>query len=714
MTSDAQIVIGIKGQTEGGKRVRRTLDDVTRSGDRATKATGRLDKQIKTTNNSAKIFGRTLNLLAAGFAVRALGRISDEFTVLDTSLRNVTDSTQEYDRVFASLFKTAQDNGDIFSGLVSTYQKLNVSLEESVRRSTDLTKVTELLSRGFAASGTNAQTAAGASLQLTQGLATNFKAAGQELNSIIEGAPLLAKVIAIELGGKGATDLKKFAEQGTLTAQSFLDALIASEDAIKEFAIPPTIGRSIQRVSNEFLRLVGQSEGMRSAAETLATAIDGLAKNLNVVFKVLAVGFAAFGGYMLATRGLAAAVWLMNGAVAAFNAILLANPLGLFIAAVAAVSIAAFVFRDDIEKAMIQPIVELIIIMDEALVKLRDFLSFVPRGIAALSIGVQEKLGIIDSDVAQAALLAAGEGANTIFDPEALRAGAASRVAALRGGGGGPGAFVPQGGGATGGVANIKAMEQAQKDLKKVIKDTRSEQEALLLRIKDLNNLKTFANTTQEVEALDRALEIANEQLLTASTAIPGLETAFDRLTDGVDDFADSTADAFADFVTGTSSAKDALRGLLNDLARAAAKSAVSGPLKGLLGSAVGALGGFFGGGGVTASSFAATQTANIGSGLFGPGFATGGSLTIGGNSGTDQNQLSLNGAPIARVSQGEVLNIDRNKSSSGRQTIINQTINVTTGVQETVRSEIIQLLPEIQRSTKAAIQEDDLRGISS
>lgn len=41
------------------------------------------------------------------------------------------------------------------------------------------------------------------------------------------------------------------------------------------------------------------------------------------------------------------------------------------------------------------------------------------------------------------------------------------------------------------------------------------------------------------------------------------------------------------------------------------------------------------------------------------PGFATGGSMLIGGSPGVDQNLLSLNGQPIARVSRGETLNVN-------------------------------------------------------
>jgi hypothetical protein len=47
-------------------------------------------------------------------------------------------------------------------------------------------------------------------------------------------------------------------------------------------------------------------------------------------------------------------------------------------------------------------------------------------------------------------------------------------------------------------------------------------------------------------------------------------------------------------------------------------------------------------------------------------GFATGGGFTIGGNRGVDQNVMSLNGLPIARVSHGERVNISNDNSRGG------------------------------------------------
>jgi hypothetical protein len=54
------------------------------------------------------------------------------------------------------------------------------------------------------------------------------------------------------------------------------------------------------------------------------------------------------------------------------------------------------------------------------------------------------------------------------------------------------------------------------------------------------------------------------------------------------------------------------------------------------------------------------------------PGFASGGSFTIGGRGGADRNALSLNGRQIANVSRGETLSIG--KGGGSRQTVVNQT----------------------------------------
>jgi hypothetical protein len=51
------------------------------------------------------------------------------------------------------------------------------------------------------------------------------------------------------------------------------------------------------------------------------------------------------------------------------------------------------------------------------------------------------------------------------------------------------------------------------------------------------------------------------------------------------------------------------------------------------------------------------------------------------------------------------------NNKLGGGGVVVNQTINVTTGVQSTVRAEIANLMPQISEAAKGAVVEARMRG---
>jgi hypothetical protein len=51
------------------------------------------------------------------------------------------------------------------------------------------------------------------------------------------------------------------------------------------------------------------------------------------------------------------------------------------------------------------------------------------------------------------------------------------------------------------------------------------------------------------------------------------------------------------------------------------------------------------------------------------------------------------------------------NINEENNSIVVNQTINVTTGVQQTVRAEIVQLMPQIAQAAKGAVADARLRG---
>ena len=111
-------------------------------------------------------------------------------------------------------------------------------------------------------------------------------------------------------------------------------------------------------------------------------------------------------------------------------------------------------------------------------------------------------------------------------------------------------------------------------------------------------------------------------------------------------------------------------------------------------------------------------QLVNSAMGLFGispaptpgaPGVASGGPVKPG-----QPYTVGEHGREIfVPSSAGRILSVPQSKDaiSGGGDVVINQTINVTTGVQQTVRAEIKSLMPQIAESAKGAVADAKMRG---
>ncbi|HDI8308009.1 TPA: tape measure protein, partial [Acinetobacter baumannii] len=121
---------------------------------------------------------------------------------------------------------------------------------------------------------------------------------GEELNSVMEQTPALAKAIA---QGMGITvgELRSVAAEGKITSQEIVKALRNVEkDVDALFAKTDiTIGQSLTLLNNEITKFVGESGKGSGAAQVLAGTIQTLASNLDVLTSAMMVG----GAYWLGT-----------------------------------------------------------------------------------------------------------------------------------------------------------------------------------------------------------------------------------------------------------------------------------------------------------------------------------------------------------------------------------------------------------------------------
>ena len=177
---------------------------------------------------------------------------------------------------------------------------------------------------------------------------------------------------------------------------------------------------------------------------------------------------------------------------------------------------------------------------------------------------------------------------------------------------------------------------------------------------------------------------VAAEAQTSADFIEDSLGAVFDNLTSTLEEFANTGKFSFTDFTNS----------ILRDLNRLAAQG-VSDQIAGIFGSIFGGGGG--GGGGAGFGNIFGSIVSGIG-GLF--GFANGGSFDIGGRGGVDNNVMSINGKPIARVSRGETVDISPN-GGGGRP--IQVIMNIQTPDADSFQRSQDQILARVQAQLSRA-----------
>jgi len=195
-------------------------------------------------------FGGLLGAIGiTAFAQKTI-RSADSLANMRGQLKLVTDSQEELNAVYSRALSISNATGQATESTISLYARLARSTEELNLTQDDLFRITNAVNQSFVVSGASTQEANSAVLQLSQGLAAGALR-GEELNSVMENSPRLARALADGLG-VSIGELRALGSEGELTAERVTTALLASADGIAgEFAeMPMTIGRSMQALAN--------------------------------------------------------------------------------------------------------------------------------------------------------------------------------------------------------------------------------------------------------------------------------------------------------------------------------------------------------------------------------------------------------------------------------------------------------------------------------
>lgn len=259
-------------------------------------------------------------------------------------------------------------------------------------------------------------------------------------------------------------------------------------------------------------------------------------------------------------------------------------------------------------------------------------------------------------------------------------------------------------------LAEKKAKRDALERMKLIANSMTAEQKFMMesQRLQKILQGPDGVFDSTEIEAYRVAIEDVAAKLFKAGVATDEMSEADRKLKEDMEalngafrkigeDGLKRIEDSFVNLINGSKSVKDSFKdmakSIIDDLIRMQVRANITGPLQS-------ALTGLFGG--ASSSPIPVTDLSSPAGSL--PTFAGGGFTGMSGRSGGIDGR---GGFPAILHPNETVVDHTRGQGMGG----VNVTLNISTGVSQTVRAEIANLLPQITAATKAAVADARQRG---
>lgn len=318
-----------------------------------------------------------LRNLLLGFSVKSLAgefiRLADTSTRISNRLDVLTGSQARSNELFNALFKTAQDTRSALEPTIDAYARLERSTVGYNLTGQQLVDITKGINQSFQIFGNTAGEAEAAMVQFTQGLSVGVLR-GDELRSVLEQAPRLAKAIADGLNeipeGAGlaegfgrvfkdfqtgkissellAGSLRELGKEGKLTGEVITKALLTQLDELNEefLRTTPTIANGFTLIQNEMLKLA-RSPAVKQISQALGGALTFVADNLGNLLKLIPAVTVAL--LAMVSPQIIGGINSMTQSFLRMSAALLTNPIFLIAAAIGGIVVAIGYWIDEMD-----------------------------------------------------------------------------------------------------------------------------------------------------------------------------------------------------------------------------------------------------------------------------------------------------------------------------------------------------------------------------
>lgn len=350
-----EVNLAVREMEENYRRAAQQEQQVTRNIRQSTQAEQQLNASIRGGNDALDdMVGKAKNLAAtigASVGLKKLIELSDQMTSTTARLNFIVDDGGSVKALEAKIMASAQRSRAAYLDTASAIASMGANAGAAFTSNDELIAFMEQVNKQFVIGGASAQGQAAAMLQLTQAMAAGALR-GEELNSILENAPGIARAIEQYMGiAEGS--IRSYAEKGAVSATVVKNALlsIADETNAKFNGMAMTWGQVWTQMGNIALKVT----------QPLLTAINWLANNLSVIGPILLGLGTAFLVFQVAAH------WTQIAAVAtaAYHAVvnLLSIGFGVLTGNTAAASAAVFTFNSALLASPITWIIMLIAVV---------------------------------------------------------------------------------------------------------------------------------------------------------------------------------------------------------------------------------------------------------------------------------------------------------------------------------------------------------------
>lgn len=345
------------------QRVNQLEADLVDANNRIQQMEEQTEKAAKSANMLKSAFGMVTGVLSA-IGVGKVLNVSDELVQTTSRLGMMTNSAEETQELFESIYASAQNARGSLSGMADVVARFGNNARDAFGSNEEVVAFANIVQKQMTIAGASTAEAQNAILQLSQGLGSGVLR-GDELNSIFEQAPNLIQSIA-DYMGKPIGEIRTLASEGQITADIVKAAVFASADDVnaKFEEMPMTWAQVWQSMQNTALMKFqpvlqkvndfANSDGFQALVDSVTSAMAILANVALSVFDTigaiatfisdnwsviapLVLGIAgAFAVYKMWTMASAAATAFATAKQAIYNAVMNANPTMLIVMAVVA------------------------------------------------------------------------------------------------------------------------------------------------------------------------------------------------------------------------------------------------------------------------------------------------------------------------------------------------------------------------------------------